>query len=93
MPAVLSKNGSDSELSPEQERAQALALLDAGCDTKYVAKYLNKSERWVRKWRQRRDVRQGLADKHRTGRPSKVGVGLRKRSVASNTREDAQLGN
>ena len=64
MPAVLSKNGSDSELSPEQERAQALALLDAGCDAKYVAKYLNKSERWVRKWRQRRDVRQGLADKH-----------------------------
>ena len=49
MPAVLSKNGSDSELSPEQERAQALALFDAGYDTKYVAKYLNKSERWVRK--------------------------------------------
>ena len=30
MPAVLSKNGIDCELSPEQERAQALALLDAG---------------------------------------------------------------
>ena len=99
MPAVLSNNGSDSELSPEQERAQALALLDAGCHTKYVAKYLNKPERWVRKWRQRRDVRQGLAYKPRTGRPSKVwggvwgGVGLRKRSVVSNTREDAQLEN
>ena len=49
MPAVMSKNGSDSELSPEQEREQALALLDAGCHTKYVAKYLNKSERWIRK--------------------------------------------
>ena len=75
MPAVLSKNGSDCELSPEQERAQALALLDAA---KYAAKYLNKSERWVRKWRQRRDVRQGLADKPRTGRPSKVGGGVKK---------------
>ena len=53
MPAVLSKNRSDCELSPEQEGAQALALLDTGCHTKYVAKYLNKSERWVRKWRQR----------------------------------------
>ena len=59
MPAVLTKNGSNCELSPEQECAQALALLDACCHTKYVAKYLN----WVRKWRQRRDVRQGLADK------------------------------
>ena len=49
MPAVLSKNWSDCELSPEQERAQALALLAAGCHTKYVAKYLNKSERWVHK--------------------------------------------
>ena len=78
MPAVLSKNPSDSELSPEQERAQALALLDAGCDTKYVAKYLSKSERWVRKWRQRRDVSQGLADKPRTGRPTKVGGGVKK---------------
>ena len=78
MPAVLSKNPSDSELSPEQERAQALALLDAGCDTKYPAKYLSKSERWVRKWRQRRDVSQGLADKPRTGRPSKVGGGVKK---------------
>ena len=78
MPAVLSKNGSDCELSPEQENAQALALLDAGCHTKYVAKYLNKSERWVRKWRQRLDVRQGLADKPRTGRPSKVGGGVKK---------------
>ena len=35
MPAVLSKNGSDCELSPEQEHAQALVLLDAGCHTKY----------------------------------------------------------
>ena len=78
MPAVLFKNGSDCEHSHEQERAQALALLDAGCHTKYVAKYLNKSERWVRKWRQRRDVRQGLADKPRTGRPSKVGGGVKK---------------
>ena len=78
MPAVLSKNGSDSELSPEQERAQALALLDAGCHTKYVAMYLNKSERLVCKRRQRRDVRQGLADKPRTGRPSKVGGGVKK---------------
>ena len=78
MPPVLSKNLSDSKLSPAQERAQALALLDAGCDTKYVAKYLMKSERWVRKWRQRRDVGQGLADKPRTGRPSKVGGGVRK---------------
>ena len=78
MPAVLSKNGSDSELCPEQERAQALALLDAGCHTKYVAKYLNKSERRVCKRMQRRDVRQGLADKPRTGRPSKVGGGIKK---------------
>ena len=58
MPAALSKNRRDCELSPVQERAQALALLDAGCHTKYVAKYLNKSERRVRKWRQRCDVRQ-----------------------------------
>ena len=43
MPSVSPKNGSDSELSPEQERAHALALLDAGCHTKYVAKYLNLS--------------------------------------------------
>ena len=78
MPAVLSKNGSDSELSPEQERAQALALLDAGRHTKYVAKYLYKSERWVCKWRQGHDVRQVLADKPRTGRPSKVGGGVKK---------------
>ena len=93
MPAVLSKNPSDYELSPEQERAQALALLDAGCDTKYVAKYLSKSERWVRKWRQRRDVSQGLADKPRTGRPSKVGGGVKKTISSANTREDAQLEN
>ena len=78
MPAVLSKNGSDSELFLEQECAQALTLLDAGCHTKYVAKYLNKSERWVCKWRQRRDVRQVLADKPRTGRPSKIGGGVKK---------------
>ena len=78
MPAVLSKNLSDSELAPAQERAQALALLDAGCDTKYVAKYLKKSERWVRKWRQRRAVGEGVADKRRTGRPSKVGGGVKK---------------
>ena len=54
------------------------ALLDAGFHTKYVAKYLNKSERWVCKWRQRCDFRQGLADKPRTGRPSKVGGGVKK---------------
>ena len=78
MPAVLSKIRSDCELIHEQERAQALVLLDAGCHTKYVAKYLNKSERWVRKWRQRSNVRQGLADKPRTGRPSKVGDGVKK---------------
>ena len=46
--------------------------------TKYVAKYLNKSERWVRKWRQRWDIRQGLADYPRTGRQSKVGDGIKK---------------
>ena len=80
--------------SPEQEHAQARALLDAGCHTKYVAKYLNKSEHWVRKWRQRRYVRQGLADKPRTGKPSKVGRGVKKKKwVVSNTREEAQLEN
>ena len=82
MPAVLSKNRSDCELSHEQEHAQASQLLDAGCLTKYVAKYLNKSERWVRKCRHRRNVRQGLADKPRTGRPSKVGGGVKK-TIAS----------
>ena len=46
---MFSNNRSDCELSPEQERAQALELLDTGCHTKYVAKYLNKTEaeRWV----------------------------------------------
>ena len=78
MPAVLSKNQSNCKLSHEQERAQALALLDAGCHTKYVVEYKNKSECWVHKWRQRRDVRQGLADKPSTERPSKVGGGVKK---------------
>ena len=45
---------------------------------KYVAKYLNKSEHWVRKWSQRCSVRQGLADKPCTRRPSKVGSGVKK---------------
>ena len=62
IPAVMSKNRSDCELSHKQKRAQALALLDTVCHTQYVAKHLNKTERWVRKWSQRRDVRQGLAD-------------------------------
>ena len=39
MPAVLSKTPSNSEHPPEQERARTLlALLDASCDTKFVAK-------------------------------------------------------
>ena len=37
------------------ERAQALVLLDAGLTVKDVAKQLCKSERWVTKWRRRRD--------------------------------------
>ena len=49
MPAVLSKNSGVTKLSPEQGRAQALALLDAGFDIQYVLKYLHKSQRWVRK--------------------------------------------
>ena len=43
------KTLSATKLSPEQERAQALALLDAGFEIRYVAMYLQKSERWVRK--------------------------------------------
>ena len=74
MPSMLSKNLSYSEPFLAQERAQALVILDAGCDTKYVAK----SERWVRKCRQRRDVVEGLADKYSTGRPTKVGGGIKK---------------
>ena len=39
MPAVLSKTPSNSEHSPEQERALTLlALLDASCEIKYVDK-------------------------------------------------------
>ena len=78
MPAVLSKNSGVTKLSPEQERAQALALLDAGFDIRYVLKYLHKSQRWVRKWRQRRDEQTGLASKRRTGRPMKVRGGVKK---------------
>ena len=78
MPAVLSKNGDVTKLSPEQERAQALAFLDAGFDSRYVSKYLHKSQRLVRKWRQRRDEQTGLADKRRTGRPTKVRGGVKK---------------
>ena len=79
-PAVLSKNRSDLTLfwASTCTDAQALVLLDGGCYTKYVAKYMNKTERWVHKWRQRRDVRQGLANKPGTGWPSKVGGGVKK---------------
>ena len=62
------------------ERAQALALLDAGLTVKIVAKQLCKSERWVTKWRRRRDENQQLADQPRSGRPSKI-VGIVKRKV------------
>ena len=47
------------------ERAQALVLLDAGLTVKDVAKQLCKSERWVTKWRRRRDENQQLADQPR----------------------------
>ena len=62
------------------ERAQALALLDAALTVKDVAKQLCKSERWVTKWRRRRDENQQLADQPKSGRPSKI-VGIVKRKV------------
>lgn len=48
-------------------RAQALALLDAGLSVKDVAKQLCKSERWVTKWRRRRE------QKKTAHRPTEIG--------------------
>lgn len=44
-------------------RAQALAVLDAGLSVKDVAKQLCKGERWVTKWRRRREQYKQLTNK------------------------------
>lgn len=70
-PAIPSCSSS-GHLSPEQERAQVMALLDSGHDVRYIANFWGKSEQWVRTWRQRREENISLRNGTRTGRPTKV---------------------
>ena len=72
MTSSVKKQTSLTNVEKITERAQASALLDAGLPVKDVAKQLCKSERWVTKWRQRRDENQQLADQPRSGRPPKI---------------------
>ena len=55
MTSSVKKQTSLTNVEKITERAQALVLLDAGLTVKDVAKQLCKSERWVTKWRRRRD--------------------------------------
>ena len=80
MTSSVKKQKSLTNVEKITERAQALALLDAGLTVKDVAKQLCKSERWVTKWRRRRDENQQLADQPRSERPSTI-VGIVKRKV------------
>jgi transposase len=80
MPDSVKKQKSCTSVDITNERAQALALLDAGLSVKDVAKQLCKSERWVTKWRRRREQNKQLTDQPRSGRPSKI-VGVVKKRV------------
>lgn len=80
MTSSVKKQTSCTSVDTVNERAQALALLDAGLSVKDVAKQLCKSERWVTKWRRRREQNKQLTDQPRSGRPSKI-VDLVKRKV------------
>ena len=80
MKSSVKKQTSLTKVGKITERAQSLALLDAGLTMKDMAKQLCKSERWITTWRQRRDENQQLADQSRSGRPSKI-VGIVKRKV------------
>jgi transposase len=80
MTSSVKKQTSCTSVDTVNERAQALALLDAGISVKDVAKQLCKSERWVTKWRRRREQNKQLTDQPRSGRPSKI-VGVVKRKV------------
>ena len=80
MTSSVKKQTSLTNVEKITERAQSLALLDAGLTVKDVAIHLCKSERWKTKWRRRRDENQQLADQPRSWRPSKI-VWIVKRKV------------
>ena len=80
MTSSVKKQTSCISVDTVNERAQALALLDAGISVKDVAKQLCKSEQWVTKWRRRREQNKQLTDQPRSDRPSKI-VGVVNRKV------------
>lgn len=76
MPGSVKNQTSCTSVDTVNNRAQALALLDAGLSVKDVAKQLCKSERWVTKWIRRREQ-----DKQLTVQPRSKIVGVVKRKV------------
>lgn len=72
MTSSVEKQTSCTSADTVNERAEALALLDAGLGVMDVAKQLCKSERWITKWRLRREQNKQLTDQPRSGRPSKI---------------------
>lgn len=72
MPSLVKNQTSCTSVDTVNNGAQALALLDAGLSVKDVAKQLCKSERWVTKWRRRREQNKQLTDQPILGRQSNI---------------------